>query len=74
MAYDYRSNAILVRALKDQTDALLLAAFEDVYAYLTDKGFKLQLNAMDNQCSKTIQKFIESSNARFNLLTPTTTE
>eukprot|EP00804_Cyclotella_cryptica_P027480 CCRYP_007451-RA/>CCRYP_007451-RA protein AED:0.41 eAED:0.39 QI:0/-1/0/1/-1/1/1/0/327 len=35
VAYDYRSNAILVRALKDQTDASLLTAFQDVYAYLT---------------------------------------
>ena len=70
VAYDYRSNAILVRALKDQTDALLLAAFEDVYAYLTDRGFKPKLNVMDNQCSKTIQKFIESNKANIQLVNP----
>jgi hypothetical protein len=70
VAYDYRSNAILVRALKDQTDVLLLAAFEDVYVYLTDRGFKPQLNVMDNQCSKTIQKFIESNQAKIQLVNP----
>jgi hypothetical protein len=70
VAYDYRSNAILVRALKDQTDNSLLAAFEDVYTYLTDRGFPPQLNVMDNQCSKTIQKFIESNNAKIQLCNP----
>eukprot|EP00804_Cyclotella_cryptica_P019451 CCRYP_006616-RA/>CCRYP_006616-RA protein AED:0.40 eAED:0.37 QI:0/-1/0/1/-1/1/1/0/347 len=35
VAYEYRSNAILVRALKDQTDKALTAAFKDVYEYLT---------------------------------------
>jgi len=70
VAYDYRSYAILVRALKDQTDNSLLAAFEDVYAYLTDRGFKPQPNVMDKQCSKTIQKFIESSNAKIQLVNP----
>jgi hypothetical protein len=70
VAYDYQSNAILVRPLKDQTNKSLLAAFEDVYEYLTNRGFKPQLNVMDNQCSKTIQKFIESSNAKIQLVNP----
>eukprot|EP00804_Cyclotella_cryptica_P019678 CCRYP_016444-RA/>CCRYP_016444-RA protein AED:0.41 eAED:0.38 QI:0/0/0/1/0/0/3/0/339 len=74
VAYDYRSNAILVRALKDQTDASLLTAFQDVYAYLTKRGFRPRLNVMDNQCSKAIQQFIESSNAQIQLVNPTTTE
>eukprot|EP00804_Cyclotella_cryptica_P017161 CCRYP_003376-RA/>CCRYP_003376-RA protein AED:0.38 eAED:0.60 QI:0/0/0/1/0/0/3/0/327 len=52
VAYEYRSNAILVRALKDQTDKLLTAAFRDVYEYLTERGFQPKLNVMDNQCSK----------------------
>eukprot|EP00804_Cyclotella_cryptica_P023160 CCRYP_000369-RA/>CCRYP_000369-RA protein AED:0.34 eAED:0.37 QI:0/0/0/1/0/0/3/0/451 len=70
VAYDYRSNDILVRVLKDQTGNSLLTAFEDVYAYLTDRGFNQQLNVMDNQCSKTIQKFIESGNAKIQLVNP----
>ena len=70
VAYDYRSNAILVRPLKDQTDKSLLEAFEDVYEYLTTRGFKPRLNVMDNQCSKTIQKFIDSSKAKIQLVNP----
>eukprot|EP00804_Cyclotella_cryptica_P025224 CCRYP_010323-RA/>CCRYP_010323-RA protein AED:0.29 eAED:0.29 QI:0/0/0/1/0/0/3/0/661 len=64
LAYDYRSNAILVRAQKDQTDKSLLEPFQEVYEYLTKRGFQTKLNVMDNQCSKTIQKFIEKNGAK----------
>ena len=37
VTYDYRSNAILVRALTDQTDKSMLEAFQDVYDYLTKR-------------------------------------
>eukprot|EP00804_Cyclotella_cryptica_P012635 CCRYP_016911-RA/>CCRYP_016911-RA protein AED:0.50 eAED:0.42 QI:0/-1/0/1/-1/1/1/0/208 len=36
VAYEYCRNAILVSALKDQTDKSLTAAFQDVYEYLTE--------------------------------------
>jgi hypothetical protein len=70
VAYEYRSNAILVRALRDLTDASMLEAFQDVYQYLTNKGFKPKLNVMDNQCSKCIQNFIKSTNADIQLVNP----
>ena len=44
VAYEYWSNAILVHALKDQSDKSLTAAFRDVYKYLTDRGFQPKLN------------------------------
>ena len=43
VAYDYRSNAILVRALTNQTDKSMLEAFQDVYNYLTKRGFHPKL-------------------------------
>eukprot|EP00804_Cyclotella_cryptica_P006573 CCRYP_021180-RA/>CCRYP_021180-RA protein AED:0.48 eAED:0.70 QI:0/0/0/1/0/0/2/0/115 len=46
---EYRSNFILVCALKDQSDKSLTAAFRDVYKYLTDRGFQPKLNVMENQ-------------------------
>eukprot|EP00804_Cyclotella_cryptica_P027665 CCRYP_010275-RA/>CCRYP_010275-RA protein AED:0.43 eAED:0.43 QI:0/0/0/1/0/0/4/0/331 len=70
VAYEYRSNAILVRALADQTDKSMLEAFQDVYAYLTKRGFQPKLNVMDNQCSKTIQSFIETKGAKIQLVHP----
>ena len=70
IAYEYRSNAILCRALKDQTDASMIEAFQDVYQYLESKGFKPKLNVIDNQCSKAIQRFIKSTGADIQLVTP----
>jgi hypothetical protein len=61
VCYEYRSNAILVRAMKDQTDDSLQAAFQNVYEFLTARGFKPKLNVMDNQCSKRIQRYIKST-------------
>eukprot|EP00804_Cyclotella_cryptica_P004410 CCRYP_006826-RA/>CCRYP_006826-RA protein AED:0.29 eAED:0.28 QI:0/0/0/1/0/0/3/0/476 len=70
VAYEYLSNAILVRALKDQTDKLLTAAFRDVYEYLTECGFQPKLNVMDNQCSKAVEKYIRSTKATIQLVNP----
>jgi hypothetical protein len=70
VAYEYRSNAILVCALKDQSDKSLIAAPRDIYEYLTDRGFQPKLNAMDNQCSKAIKKYIHSTKAGIQLVNP----
>jgi hypothetical protein len=70
VAYEYRSNAILVRALRDETDKSMLDAFQDIYKYLTDRGFKPKLNVMDNQCSKAVQTFIKSTGADIQLVNP----
>eukprot|EP00804_Cyclotella_cryptica_P013964 CCRYP_002495-RA/>CCRYP_002495-RA protein AED:0.17 eAED:0.08 QI:0/0/0/1/1/1/3/0/1003 len=69
-AYEYRSNAILARPLKDQTDKSLTNAFREVYEYLTDRGFQPKLNAMDNQCSKAVEKYIRSTKADIQLVNP----
>lgn len=47
-ANEYRSDAILVQALTHETDKLLLEAFQEVYQYLTAKGFGSKLNDLDN--------------------------
>jgi hypothetical protein len=70
VAYEYRSNAILIRPLRDQTDASLKEAFESVYEYLASKGFKPKLNVMDNQCSKAIEQYIKSTGADIQLVNP----
>jgi hypothetical protein len=70
VCYEYRSNAILVRAMKDQTDDSLQKAFQNVYEFLTTRGFKPKLNIMDNQCSKRIQRYIKSTGAGIQLVNP----
>jgi len=70
VASEYRSNTILVRALRDQSEQSLMEAFRDIYEYLTERGFKPKLNVMDNQCSKAIEKYIRSTKATIQLVNP----
>ena len=70
VGYEYQSNAILVQALRDQTDNSLQEAFEDVYFYLASKGFKPKFNIMDYQCSRRIQKYITSQGTDIQLVNP----
>ena len=70
IAYEYRSNAILVRALKDQSDKSLMGAFHNIYEYLTEQGFKPKLTVMDNQSSKATEKYIRSNKATIQLVNP----
>ena len=70
VAYEYQSNAILVRALRDQSENSLQEAFEDVYSYIASKGFKPKFNIMYNQCSRRIQKYITSQGTNIQLVNP----
>ena len=48
----------------------MVEAFQEVYEYLTTKGFKPKLNVMDNQCSKAVQTYIHSTGADIQLVNP----
>ena len=68
--YEYRSNAILCRALKSQSDESMVDAFNDVYEELASKGFKPKLHIMDNQCSKAVVKQIKAAGVNIQLVPP----
>ena len=70
VAYEYRSNAIIAKPIRSNSDESLVAAFKEIYEYLSDKGFKPKLNVMDNQCSKAVQKYIQSQNTDIQLVNP----
>ena len=70
VAYEYRSNAILVRVLREQKAESLLKAFQSVYNHFTQRGFKPKLNVMDNQCSEKVQDFINKNNTDIQLVNP----
>ena len=48
ICYAYEPNAILVRPMKSRDTDCMLAAYKDIYDYLTAKGFKPKLNVIDN--------------------------
>ena len=59
IAYIYDENVILMRPMKNKTDACMIAVFKEIYEYLKEQNFKPELHVMDNECSKAVQKFIK---------------
>ena len=70
VCYAYEPNAILVRPMKSRSDECFVAAYKDMYEYLESRGFKPKLNVMDNECSKAVQKYIDSQNVSWQLVEP----
>ena len=54
VCYAYELNAILVRPMKNRENESMVAAYKDIYEYLTSKNFKPKLNVTDNECSKAV--------------------
>ena len=53
-AYVYIINVILLCCMKSRTDVCVVAAFKDIYDYLTTKNLKPQLHVIGNACSKAV--------------------
>ena len=70
VAYEYRSNAIIAKPIRSNSDESLVAAFKEVYEYLTNKGFKPKLNVMDNQATKYIKQFLNDNDCKLQLVEP----
>eukprot|EP00957_Ditylum_brightwellii_P080572 6128868-Ditylum_brightwellii.AAC.1 len=54
IGYDYSSNAILTRLVRARNVQEMLEAYHDMYMYLSDCGFSLKLNIVDNEASQAI--------------------
>ena len=50
--YSYNPNSILVRAMKNRTDAEFLRVHDDVIEYLQARGLKPKIQRLDNEASK----------------------
>jgi hypothetical protein len=70
VAYDYTTNAILVRPIKDREAPTIVAAFEDVFGYLEDKGFKPRFNVLDNEASSAITKYLNTEGIKWQFVPP----
>jgi hypothetical protein len=49
--YDYDSNAILARAMKNRADKEMTRVFSELADTLKDRGFKPQYHVLNNECS-----------------------
>ena len=70
VCYEYASNSIHVRPMKSREDANMVETFKNIYGYLKSKNFTPILNVMDNECSKAVLEFIESTNAKIQFVPP----
>ncbi len=66
VAYIYDLNTIIVRPMALHTDASFIAAFTKIFAILRAWNYQPALNAMDNKCSKAVEKHIRANRMTFN--------
>ena len=68
--YHYESNAILVKPISNLDDESFFEAYKDRFDYLESKGFKIQINIMDNQATKQVERFLSKKDCRLQLVEP----
>jgi hypothetical protein len=56
--YHYKINAILAKSIAKINDRSIFDAYKEVFENLESKGYKPQMNVMDNQAKKYIKKFL----------------
>ncbi|KAL7477006.1 hypothetical protein ACHAW6_002826 [Cyclotella cf. meneghiniana] len=70
VAYNYTTNAIIVRAIMDRKAPTIVAAFDDVFSYLECKGFKPRFNVLDNEALLAITKYLCSQHIKWQVVPP----
>jgi hypothetical protein len=68
--YDYASNAILAKPIKDRTGPELLKAFQFMEQELVAKGLKPKLMKLDNEGSKLLKDYLCQQEIAFQLVPP----
>ncbi|KAL7483087.1 hypothetical protein ACHAW6_013637, partial [Cyclotella cf. meneghiniana] len=70
VAYDYTTNAIIVRAITDRESSTIIKAFDDIFTYLAAKGFQPQFNVLDNEASHAITQYLCQQNIKWQFVPP----
>ena len=68
--YHYESNSMLAELIKGLDDKTLFEAYKKFNLLLTDKGYYVKLNVMDNQATKYIKKFLTKNECNLQLVEP----
>jgi hypothetical protein len=66
--YDYDSNAILAKPIKDRTSSELVKAFQFMEQELVAKGLKPKLMKLDNEASKMFKDYLYQQDIAFQLV------
>eukprot|EP00804_Cyclotella_cryptica_P013536 CCRYP_017241-RA/>CCRYP_017241-RA protein AED:0.47 eAED:0.47 QI:0/0/0/1/0/0/2/0/225 len=70
VAYDYTTNAIIVRAITDCESNTIVKAFDDIFSYLNSKGFKPRFNVLDNEASHAITEYLRRHDIKWQFVPP----
>ena len=65
--YEYDGNAILVEPMKSRTAQEHTRAYQAAYERLAKRGFKPQLQRLDNEASSLLMDFMEDKGVDFQL-------
>jgi hypothetical protein len=70
LIYDYDSNAILCKPMKNRSDVKALRAYNVLHSTLHKHGCKPELNIMDNEASAAIKRALLANGTRYQLVEP----
>ena len=70
VVYEYDSNAILVRPLRNRTAPEIKRIFQDVVHYLTVRGLRPRLHTLDNEASTILRDYLRSEDVEYQLIPP----
>jgi Reverse transcriptase (RNA-dependent DNA polymerase) len=70
IAYDYDSNMILLRPMKDRSAASLTAAIASVHDTLSKGGCRPQFHRLDNECPQQVKDYFSKRDVKFQLAPP----
>ena len=70
IAYDYDSNNILLRPLKNRSATQLTEAVADIHRTLANGGSKPQFHHLDNECSHELKQWFVNHNVQYQLAPP----
>ena len=70
VVYDYDSNSIIAEPMKSRSGPEMLRAYQAIFDYLSKRGFRPQLQRLDNEASKELKGFMEEKEVDFQF-TPT---
>ena len=70
VVYEYDSNAILVRPLRNRTASEITCVFQSVIQYLHARGLHPRLHTLDNEASPILRDYLCSEDVEYQLVPP----
>ena len=68
--YDYDSNAIDAEPLNSKSEGKMIRAYTKLPAFLSDRGLKLRLQKLDNECPTGLKRFMTQNDVEYQLVPP----